>query len=453
MSGMDRAPRTLAGRYELAEVIGRGGMGTVYRATDLILRRSVAVKILPAALAEGDPTHVARFEREARAAAALTHSGVVGVYDAGDDEATRFIVMECVAGRSLAAIMRDEAPLEPQRAARIAERVADALAAAHAAGIVHRDIKPSNVMITDDGSVKVLDFGIARAMDGTALTHSASVLGTASYIAPEQALGERADERSDVYSLGCVLYAMLAGRPPFAGDAAAAVLHQQVNVDPRPPSEANPRVSPALDAVVMGMLAKSPEARPQSAALTRDALARMVIDAPAATAVAPTVPSAPVDPTAPRAPVDPTAPRPPVDPTASGAPVGPTAATRLLNGGARAGHRRLLAAGAVVGVVLLIGIIALVSSTGSGAPAHRVQHQSTRAEGIPTPVRSRATATGTSGPAGGIPPTSSSAGSASETQVQDGEASPKTGPTPPLSREPPGQAKKHGDRGESSQGD
>jgi serine/threonine-protein kinase len=426
MSGMDRAPRTLAGRYELAEVIGRGGMGTVYRATDLILRRSVAVKILPAALAEGDPTHVARFEREARAAAALTHSGVVGVYDAGDDEATRFIVMECVAGRSLAAILRDEAPLEPQRASRIAERVADALAAAHAAGIVHRDIKPSNVMITDDGSVKVLDFGIARAMDGTALTHSASVLGTASYIAPEQALGERVDERSDVYSLGCVLYAMLAGRPPFAGDTAAAVIHQQVNVDPRPPSEANPRVSPALDAVVMGMLAKSPEVRPQSAALTRDALATMLIDAPAATAVAPTVPSPRVD---------------------------PTADTRFLDGGARAGHRGLLAAGALVGVVLLIGIIALVSSTGSGAPAHRVHHQSTRAAGIPTPARSRTTATGTSGPAGGIPPTSSSAGPASETQLHGGEASPKAGPTPPLSREPPGQAKKHGDQGETSQGD
>lgn len=266
--------RRLAGRYELAEIIGRGGMGAVYRATDLVLDRTVAVKLLPAALAEQDRRHVARFEREARAAASLTHPGVVAVYDAGEDGDTRFIVMEFVSGRSLSRVLREEAPLEPARAASIAAGVAGALAAAHAAGIVHRDVKPGNVMLTDDGEVKVLDFGIARALDGHTLTHSTSVLGTARYMAPEQALGRRADARSDIYALGCVVYAMLTGHPPFTADAPAAVIHQHVNSEPVPPSELNHSVPPAFDALVMKMLVKSPAARPQDASLLRDQLGR-----------------------------------------------------------------------------------------------------------------------------------------------------------------------------------
>jgi len=267
------ARRTLAGRYELVEVIGRGGMGTVYRATDPILRRTVAVKLLPAEFAEGDPVSVTRFEREARAAASLAHRGIVAVYDTGVDEGTRFIVMEHVAGRSVEAILREQRRLQPGRAVDIAMRVADALGAAHRAGIVHRDVKPANVMIADGASVKVLDFGIARALDGTALTHSATVLGTAAYMAPEQVLGHPADERSDIYSLGCVLYAMIAGQPPFDGETVAAILHQQVNVDPQPLRAVEPRVPEALDALVTGMLAKSPDARPQSTAQVRDRLA------------------------------------------------------------------------------------------------------------------------------------------------------------------------------------
>ncbi len=269
-------PRILAGRYRLEQVIGRGGMSTVYRATDLSLDRTVAVKVALDPQAEENPVYVARFKREARAAAALNHSGAVTVFDAGADGPTRYIVMEFVDGRSLADILREQdpaRPLEPRRAARIAEQIADTLVAAHAAGIVHRDIKPGNVMVEAADRVKVLDFGIARTSDAVALTRTASVLGTAPYMAPEQAMGNPADARSDIYSLGCVLFEMLTGEPPFMADVAAAVLHQHVHVQPKAPSERNPAVPPALDALVLEMLAKAPNDRPQTAAEVRDRLA------------------------------------------------------------------------------------------------------------------------------------------------------------------------------------
>ena len=329
--------RTLAERYALGEVAGRGGMGIVYRASDLVLRRTVAVKVLSAALVEDDSTHVARFEREARAAAALAHPAVVAVYDTGADEATRFIVMEWVSGRSLATILRDSGPFEPASAIEIAAAVADALAAAHAAGIVHRDVKPANVMVTEDGAVKVLDFGIARALDATGLTHASSVLGSAPYMAPEQARGEPADERSDIYSLGCLLYALLAGRPPFTGEL-AAVVHQHVNLDPRPLREENGRVSPTLEALVMAMLAKSPQERPQSAALVRDRLQ-------ATLASSPTTDTASITATA-RLPK--------------------SARSRVLGAAPpRIKRRRLLAGAALAGVLLIAAIIALSSLGGS----------------------------------------------------------------------------------------
>ena len=326
----------LAGRYELAEVIGRGGMGTIYRATDRVLGRAVAVKMLPGVPADQDPTSVARFEREARAAAALSHPAVVAVYDTGADNSGRFIVMELIAGRSLEAILRDQGPLDPERATVIGARVADALAAAHVAGIVHRDIKPANVMVAPDGSVKVLDFGIARAMDSTTLTETASVVGTAAYMSPEQALGKPADERSDVYSLGCVLYSLLTGHPPFTGDGAAAILNQHANVAPRPPRIEKSRISPELDALVMRMLAKSPDERPQTAAKVRDEL---------------TFPSrgrsAPPAVTAPTARLD------------------PTTATRVLPPTVRRNRRRPILAGAIAAVVLVIAVAALASGGGS----------------------------------------------------------------------------------------
>ncbi|MBV9606102.1 MAG: serine/threonine protein kinase, partial [Solirubrobacterales bacterium] len=301
--------RTLAGRYQLGEVLGRGGMSTVYRATDLSLDRVVAVKVAMDPLLERDPVYAARFKREARAAAALNHPCVVTIYDAGADGATRYIVMECVEGQDLAHLLRDEGPLEPARAARIAEQVADALAAAHAAGIVHRDIKPGNIMVVGAGApglrpagggapgmgsagggtsgmgpgesrerVKVLDFGIARTEDAVSLTQTASVLGTAPYMAPEQTMGNPADARSDIYSLGCVLYEMLTGKPPFMADVPAAVMHQHVRVAPRPPRELNPAIPPALDALVLQMLAKDPADRPQTAGEVRDRLANFEVE-------------------------------------------------------------------------------------------------------------------------------------------------------------------------------
>jgi eukaryotic-like serine/threonine-protein kinase len=269
-------PRTLAGRYRLDEVIGRGGMSTVYRGTDLALDRVVAVKVALDPLVEQSPIYLARFTREAHAAAAIDHPGVVTVYDAGADGPTRFIVMEFVHGRSLADILREQSPLDPAQAADIAAQAADALSAAHARGIVHRDIKPANIMVTPDGSVKVLDFGIARAVDSGTLTQTATVLGTSAYMSPEQALGQPADARSDIYSLGCVLYEMLTGEPPFIAEVAAAVMHQHVRVQPKPPRERNPAVPPALDALVMEMLAKSPDDRPQTAAEVRDRLRQAV---------------------------------------------------------------------------------------------------------------------------------------------------------------------------------
>jgi tRNA A-37 threonylcarbamoyl transferase component Bud32 len=267
--------RVLAGRYRLDEVIGRGGMSTVYRGTDQALDRVVAVKVAMDPLLERDPVYAARFKREARAAAALSSPGVVTIFDSGADGPARYIVMEYVEGRDLAQVLREEGPLEPSRAAAIGRQVAESLAVAHAAGIVHRDIKPGNIMVTPGGGVKVLDFGIARTSDAVTLTQTASVLGTAPYMSPEQAMGQPADARSDIYSLGCVLYEMLTGKPPFMGEVAAAVLHQHVRVAPKAPRVVNPNVPPALDALVLEMLAKAPQDRPQTGAEVRDRLAAL----------------------------------------------------------------------------------------------------------------------------------------------------------------------------------
>jgi serine/threonine-protein kinase len=249
----------LVGRYEVDSLLGRGGMSSVFSGWDRTLGREVAIKVLAADLVE-DRVFVERFDREARAAASLSHRNVVAVFDSGADAGARFIVMERVSGKTLASRLRD-GPLPIKQAVEIAAGVAQALGAAHAGGIVHRDVKPGNVMLGDNGQVKVLDFGIARALAATSLTRASTVIGTAGYLSPEQAEGGPVDARSDLYGLGCVLYEMLAGRPPFVADSAAALVHQHLTRRPEPPSRWRPEVSPALDQIVLRCLAKDPRAR------------------------------------------------------------------------------------------------------------------------------------------------------------------------------------------------
>ncbi|HYH28742.1 MAG TPA: protein kinase, partial [Actinomycetota bacterium] len=233
--------------------------------TDTVLERSVAVKVLASQFA-GDEEFVERFRREARASAGLNHPNIVSVFDTGSDDGTHFIVMEQVRGRTLASILDEKAVLPPERAAAIASTVARALGAAHSQGLVHRDIKPGNVLITDAGEVKVTDFGIARAASGTSITMTGAILGTASYVSPEQAQGGVVDARSDVYSLGCVLYEMLAGRPPFTGASPVAIATQHVADDPVPPSSMKQGIPPPLEEVALRAMAKDPAERFASAA-------------------------------------------------------------------------------------------------------------------------------------------------------------------------------------------
>jgi serine/threonine-protein kinase len=265
----------LVGRYEVDSLLGRGGMSSVFSGWDRTLGREVAIKVLAAELAE-DRVFVERFDREARAAASLSHRNVVAVFDSGVDGGARFIVMEHVSGETLAARMR-EGPMPVEQAVEIALGVLRALGAAHARGIVHRDVKPGNVMLSDNGQVKVLDFGIARALAATSLTRASTVIGTAGYLSPEQAEGAAVDARSDLYGLGCVLYEMLAGRPPFVADSVAALVHQHISRAPDPPSRSRPEVSPALDGAVLRCLAKDPGERYADA----DALCAALIGAPA----------------------------------------------------------------------------------------------------------------------------------------------------------------------------
>ncbi|MGI8984868.1 MAG: protein kinase domain-containing protein, partial [Acidimicrobiales bacterium] len=266
-------PRVLGGRYRLARHLARGGMAEVYVAEDQLLNRTVAVKVLFPELAR-DEAFVERFRREARAAASLNHHNVVSVYDFGEDEGSWFIVMEYVEGRTLRDIIRSEGKMDPVRAAALAAEVAAALVAAHARGIIHRDVKPANVLITAGaGTVKVADFGIARAADARQdLTMPGTVLGTATYLSPEQAQGADVDARTDVYSLGMVLYEMVAGKPPFTGESPVAVAYQQLNEIAPPPSTKNPLVPPALDAVVMKAMAKDPAQRQATAQELREEL-------------------------------------------------------------------------------------------------------------------------------------------------------------------------------------
>ncbi|MDV3123357.1 Stk1 family PASTA domain-containing Ser/Thr kinase [Mycobacterium sp. 21AC1] len=272
-------PQHLSDRYELGEILGFGGMSEVHLARDLRLHRDVAVKVLRADLAR-DPSFYLRFRREAQNAAALNHPAIVAVYDTGEAETPNgplpYIVMEYVDGVTLRDIVHTEGPMTPTRAIEVIADACQALNFSHQHGIIHRDVKPANIMISKNNAVKVMDFGIARALaDTNSVTQTSAVIGTAQYLSPEQASGQSVDARSDVYSLGCVLYEMLTGEPPFVGDTPVAVAYQHVREDPIPPSQRHDGIAPELDAVVLKALAKNPDNRYQSAAEMRADLVRV----------------------------------------------------------------------------------------------------------------------------------------------------------------------------------
>jgi serine/threonine-protein kinase len=255
----------VAERYRVGDPLGRGGMGEVYRATDELLGREVALKLLLPARRE--PEMAERFHREARAAASLSDPNVVAAYDFGPYEDGFFIVMELVEGRTVAVELRLSGPFGPDRALDVIRQSAAGLAAAHRNDIVHRDVKPQNLLITADGTVKVTDFGIARFLTDTTttLTATGQILGSIHYLAPERAQGLPAGKASDVYALGCVLYQLVTGHPPFQGDQPAVVMYQQVSTEPTPPSDLRPQLAGEFEALLLSMLAKNPDDRPTAA--------------------------------------------------------------------------------------------------------------------------------------------------------------------------------------------
>lgn len=283
---MTAQARLLGGRYQVGELLGYGGMAEVHRGRDLRLGRDVAIKMLRSDLAR-DATFQERFRREAQNSAALNHPAIVAVYDTGEEtsstgERQPFIVMEFVSGRTLKEVLAAEQRIQPRRALEMIADICAALEFSHRHGIIHRDIKPGNVMITPNGQVKVMDFGIARALasGATTMTQTSAVIGTAQYLSPEQARGESVDARSDVYAAGCVLFELVVGHPPFVGDSPVSVAYQHVREDPKAPSDINREVSPDIDAIVLKALAKNPLNRYQSAQEMRADALRAVAGRP-----------------------------------------------------------------------------------------------------------------------------------------------------------------------------
>jgi hypothetical protein len=366
--------QVLDGRYQLGRVLGVGGMATVYLGSDRVLERQVAVKVLAPPYAQ-DPSFVERFRAEARTAAGLSHPNIVAMFDSGSDAGVHYLVMEYVPGQSLAELLARQPRLAPDRATELSSQVCAALAAAHAQGVVHRDVKPANVLLGGDGLVKVTDFGIAKAAAAYPLTGSGMVLGTAAYLSPEQAQGGPVDARSDLYGLGCVLYELLTGTPPFgSGDGDSppvAVAARQVSQPPVPPSWRNPQVDAGLDAVVLTALAKQPAQRYQSATAMRSDLVRVLAGRAAAGPGGLGGAGTPTD----------RLPR-----LAAGAGTAPTGvvAGRVVGAAARRpGWARwaLVAAGIVVGLL----VVALLWPDDGGAPAGRGQATPTTAPARTSP--------------------------------------------------------------------
>ena len=275
---------TLGGRYRLVELLGQGGMATIYRARDAQLDRDVAVKLIRPEYGE-DPDFLSRFRDEARAAASLNHPNIVSVFDFGEGESGPYLVMELLEGEDLASIIRGNGPLAPRQAARVSAEAAKALQAAHVRGIVHRDVKPSNILVGRDGRIKVADFGIARAINEAQVTVPGVAMGSVHYFSPEQARGEPATVSSDIYALGIVLFESLTGQRPFSGDGAAAIALARLTTTPPRPSALRQGVPPELDAIVTKAMALDPAARYASAAAMASALEGYLTDAGATGAV------------------------------------------------------------------------------------------------------------------------------------------------------------------------
>ena len=349
----------LGGRYQLGSVLGRGGMAEVRRARDTRLGRDVAIKQLRIDLA-GDETFQARFRKEAQSAAGLNHPNIVSVYDTGEQRdpqtgvSVPYIVMELVVGHTLRDLLREGRKLRPERALELTIGVLDALQYSHLAGIIHRDIKPANVMLTSSGQVKVMDFGIARAVADTSasMTQTAAVIGTAQYLSPEQARGEKTvDNRSDIYAAGCLLYELLVGQPPFQGDSPVSVAYQHVREIPVPPSYLDPEITPALDAITLKALAKAPADRYQTAREMRDDISRLL------TGQQPTaqlMPTQVVEPTIPVQPLRPVASPISSPSSAARAATGPQRAVDLADEEQPDQPRRRIGAGVVILVLALV---------------------------------------------------------------------------------------------------
>jgi eukaryotic-like serine/threonine-protein kinase len=350
--------KILNDRYELEQKIGEGGMARVYRGRDLRLNRQVAIKVLHSHYAT-DQNFLQRFHHEAQAAANLRHPNIVDVYDVGQDADTHYIVMEYVPGSDLKALLMRNGALPIEQAVYVGESVANGLDAAHRIGMVHRDIKPQNIIVGEQGQVKITDFGIAKSSLSTALTETGVTFGTADYISPEQARGQTATPRSDIYSLGVTLYETLTGRLPFSGDSSIAVAMQHVGTDPPPPRMYNPRIPPQLESLVLRALAKEPDTRPTTARDFARQLSSYRTIGEQATVVGPVAPR-PIQPPNPR-PATPS-PRPVSTNTTTARPV-----LRPPRSQAPPDNRGMGFGGFVLGLLLLGGVLGLVYLALSGA--------------------------------------------------------------------------------------
>ncbi|MGW2543324.1 protein kinase domain-containing protein [Kitasatospora sp. NPDC001574] len=406
--------RALNGRYELVEMLGVGGMATVWRGLDHVLGRQVAVKVLNGGLAD-DPRFAERFGREAQHAAMLVHPRIVMVFDSGVDQGSPYIVMELVQGCSLAALLAQRPGLPVEQAVGIAAAVCEGLAVAHGAGLVHRDIKPGNIMITEDGGVKVVDFGIARAGSSHNLTQAASVLGTAAYLSPEQATASPLDGRTDLYAIGCVLTEMLTGAPPFVAETPVAIAYKHVGELPLPPSARRPGLPPALDAAVLRLLAKNPADRPADAASARAELLSCIPGLMVADPTTELLAAVPVPQAYPVAdqqhtaflPPQPPAPRPP----AATSVMAPVPAPRSMPEPVQEDRRKPLIFGAL-GLVGIAGaaMIALTAFDDPGAPAAGARPGASASATATTPTPTAPTQTPTATPTPSSTPTSTPTG-------------------------------------------